>query len=76
MAKARNFDATLIKVTAGASDAEFSVSHQLGKKPTDAFCVLSGGSGILYKSTTAWTASLAYLKSTTANQDYYVWFFV
>lgn len=48
--------------TPGVADTEFSISHGLGRIPKG-FIVLSVNAGVvIYKSTTAWTSKVIYLK--------------
>lgn len=51
----------------GTADTEFTVAHTLAYTPT-MFLVLSvNKGGIVYKSTTSWTSSNVYFKSSVAN---------
>ena len=74
--KSRNFVASLVNITAPSSaDTEFSVLHELGQVPTSGFVAARASNATLYKSTTAWTVTTAYLKSNAANAAFIVLFF-
>ena len=73
--KCRNFDGTVIHITAGTADTEFSVSHECSFTPLEAFVARRGGNSDLYKSGTAWTDTLAYFKASASNAQFWVIFF-
>jgi hypothetical protein len=53
-------------VTPGTPDTDFQIEHQLGRVP-DKFIILSiDKAAIIYKSPTAWTDTLAYLRCNIA----------
>ena len=72
--KSRNFKMQIINVTAGAADAEFTVTHQFDGIPAEAIQLLANANARLYKSGTAWTATLAYFKSDVASAQFIVAF--
>jgi hypothetical protein len=51
----------------GAANTEFSVTHSFGAVPTDFILTSSDKATEIYKSGTAWTSTIAYFKSSTAN---------
>ncbi len=51
----------------GTANTEFSVTHTLKRVPSGFIVVRRTGTGVIYESGTAWTATTIYLKSTTAN---------
>lgn len=80
--KCRNFLATLVQVSGGAANAEVTVAHGLkdpqgnGIIPRGALVIRRFSNAILYKGTTAWDATNAYVKSDTAAATFHVRFFV
>lgn len=61
-----NFESEELTATAHATpDTEFSVAHTLGTVPTRFIVVDIDEGGVVYKGTTAWTATTIYLKCTT-----------
>lgn len=80
--RSRNFTLSLMSIVApGTVDTEFAASPNL---VTDAGSVIPAGffvarrnaAALLYRSTSTWTASAAYLKSDTANASFVVGFLV
>jgi hypothetical protein len=74
--RSRNFVASLVQVEGGAANAEVAVTHGLNAIPLDAFIFNNFSNAILYKSSTAWTSTTAYVKSDTAGAPFHVLFFV
>jgi hypothetical protein len=56
--------------TPGTSDTEFAVNHSLGRIPLTIGAQDTNNGGLLYRSTTAWTSTVVYLKCTTASAAY------
>ena len=79
--KSRNFDISIIPVTAAATaDTEFSITHgfkisDVAAIPREAFLMNNIQNAVLYKSGTAWTNTTAYLKASVANAQFVVAFF-
>lgn len=76
MAKSRNFRASIILVTSVTADAEIAVLHEMDEIPRGAFVLLANTNCVLYLSTTAWTATTAYVKCNVSGASMYVLFFV
>jgi hypothetical protein len=51
----------------GAADAEFGVAHHLDRVPAGFLVTKSNKAAIVYKGSTAWTATTIYLKCSAAN---------
>ncbi len=51
----------------GTADAEFSITHHLGRVPSGFILTKSDAACAVYDSGTAWTENIVYLKCDTAN---------
>ena len=84
MARCRNFQGSLVRVTGGAADVETAIAHELigadgrGMIPQGYMVVRRNSAASLYipTSVTPWTTENAYLASSVGGAQYYVIFFV
>ena len=67
----RNLDVSKAQgVTPGAANTEFAVVHILNRVPITIVGQDTTNGGVLYRGTTPWTKTTAYLKCTTASAVY------
>jgi hypothetical protein len=76
--RAQNFQMNIVSVVSpGVANTEFSVTHTMDQTIPRGYMVFRRSkAGSLYRGPTAWTTTLAYLKSDTGNCLYNVAFFV
>lgn len=69
----RNLDVSKAQgTTPGTANTEFAVAHILNRVPITIVGQDTDNGGLLYRGTTPWTKTTAYLKSTTASAVYNV----
>jgi hypothetical protein len=67
----RNLDVSKAQgTTPGTANTEFAVPHILNRIPITIVGQDGNNGGLLYRSTTPWTKTTAYLKCTTAGMVY------
>ncbi len=59
----------------GSADVEFSITHGLDRVPVGFIVMKSSKSGGTYDSGTTWTATIIYLKNSSANNAITIWIF-
>jgi len=67
----RNIDCSKASGVSAGANVEFAVTHTLGRIPLTFFGHTDNG-GVLYKSSTAWTKTQIFLKSTVGAANYQV----
>jgi hypothetical protein len=75
MGKSLNFSASIVTFTSAGADVENAIPHTTPSIPSGFIIVKQNAPGKLYLSTTPWTSTFAYLKSSTAAVTYSVLFF-
>jgi hypothetical protein len=75
MGNSVNFTGNIIIFTAGAANAENTLLHGMRSTPRGFISIGQTAAGRLYLSTTTWTSTSAYLKSSIAGVTYSVLFF-
>jgi hypothetical protein len=75
MSKSLNFTGSIVTFTVGAANAENTILHGMKSVPRGYISIGQGAAGHLYLSTTAWTSTTAFLKSSIASVTYSILFF-
>ena len=64
MAKAVNFDATILDTTVGTS--ETTIAHELDRTPQEAFIISRGASANVFRGSTVWNSTNIFLTASAS----------
>ena len=64
MAKAVNFDATILDTSVGTS--ETTIAHELGRTPQEAFIISRNASSNVFRGATAWNGTNIFLTASAS----------